>query len=509
MEQAKSTYYDIAIIGGGINGCGIAADASARGLKVALCERGDFGSETSGWSTKLIHGGLRYLEQYEWQLVRESLRERKILLQRAPHLVQPLPFILPHTAALRPAWVLRAGLWLYDLLSWGDGIPRSAQINLRRHSAGVSLQQHYRRGLRYYDCQTDDTRLVILNAIAARESGASMMNYTEITDCKRNKTNWDIRLQNKQTGVQTQIQCGCLINASGPWVSEVITNLMHLETKTELRLVQGSHIIVNQQWQAPHAFIFQNTDNRIVFAIPYLDKYTLIGTTDIEFSGDAHGLKISQEEIDYLLAAVNQYLQQPICKEMIIDSYSGVRALYGSSDNDASCISRDYKLELHTAEQQAPALSVFGGKLTTYRHLAERSLNLLSPHLPCMHACRSTETALPGGDLHGTKDISAFFLHMHQRHPWLPIHMLRRWCFSYGGRTTQLIGQATCLKDLGQQFAEDCYAAEIDYLIKFEMAHNAKDCLWRRSKLGYVVSKAQQLDIQAYIQQLSAKGTTL
>ena len=482
--------YDLAVIGGGINGAGIAADAAGRGLTVFLAEQHDLAGHTSSASSKLIHGGLRYLEHYEFRLVREALAEREVLLAKAPHIVHPLRFILPHRPHLRPAWLIRAGLFLYDHLGRRQTLPASRGLRL---GADSPLQPAMTRGFEYSDCWVDDARLVVLNAMAAREHGAQVHTRTRCIGAQRSEGLWHVHLE-RADGSRLSIRSRALVNACGPWVASFLEDAVRQPSPHAIRLVQGSHIVVPRLYAGEHAYILQNEDRRIVFVIPWLDQFSLIGTTDHDFHGDPARAQIGDEEIDYLLGVVNQHFTRQIGRADIRHTYSGVRPLQDDESTDPSAVTRDYSLELST-QDGAPLLSVFGGKLTTYRKLAEAALEQLRPHLPKMGPRWTAEAPLPGGE--GLRDPLQLAAELVRQAPWLPMQLARRWAGSYGSRSWRLLDAAGSLADLGEHFGAGLYAREVDYLRGEEWACSAEDILWRRSKLGLFMSRPEQARLAA------------
>jgi glycerol-3-phosphate dehydrogenase len=483
---------DLFIIGGGVNGAGIAADAAGRGLKVTLCEQADLASATSSKSSKLIHGGLRYLEYYEFRLVREALKEREVLLKKAPHIVEPQRFIMPHNAQLKPAWMLRLGLFLYDHLGKRHVLPGSSALNFTQHSAGQTLKKTFTRGFSYSDCWVDDARLVVLNAMQARQLGATILTRTRLISGTRQNGHWDIEIAHAN-GQNQVIKAKALVNAAGPWVESVINQNLGLDSKNHVTLVKGSHIVVPRLYTEDYAFILTNIDNRVVFVIPYLGQYSLIGTTDIPFQGDPATAEITPEETDYLLDAVNRYFEKPITRQQIVWTYSGVRPLHSEKTSNVSAISRDYTLELNTDSGQTPLLSVFGGKITTYRKLAEHALQDLQPFFPHATSAWTKDVPLPGGDMPGA-DFSTFYQQFQEQYSWLPASLSYRYARSYGTLCQHFLNNAHDLSDLGQHFGAGLYEAEVAYLIEYEWAKTVEDILWRRTKLGLALSP-QEVEI--------------
>lgn len=474
---------DIVVVGGGINGAGIARDAAGRGLSVLLCEKNDLASATSSASTKLIHGGLRYLEYYEFRLVREALIEREVLLRAAPHIIWPLRFVLPHNKGLRPAWMIRLGLFLYDHLGGRKLLPGSQGIDLARHPAGEPLVADLRKAFVYSDCWVQDSRLVVLNAMDAAERGARVLTRTECLSARREGAHWRVVLRDRRDGSQREVAARALVNAAGPWTAEFIEQRAGLNKAKSLRLVKGSHIVVPRLFDHDYPYIFQNPDGRIVFAIPYEDDFTLIGTTDVDFTGDAAAVAISDDEVRYLCDAVNAYFKRKIAPGDVVWTYSGVRPLYDDAAESASSATRDYVLELDHGEGRAPLLSVFGGKITTYRKLAEHALEKLAGTLGPLGAPWTAGPPLPGGDMPGA-DFEGCLSRFQQDHAWLPADLARRYLRNYGTRAERLLDGAADLAGLGEHLGDGLYEAELRYLMRHEWAETAEDVLWRRSKLG-------------------------
>jgi glycerol-3-phosphate dehydrogenase len=477
--------FDIAIIGGGVNGCGIARDAAGRGLSVLLAEKGDLAGGTSSASTKLIHGGLRYLEHYELRLVREALAEREVLLAMAPHIIWPLRFVLPHHAELRPAWLIRIGLFLYDHLGGRKILPASRQIDLRRDPAGVALKASFARGFEYSDCWVDDARLVVLNAIDARARGADIRVGTEVVRARRAGGRWLIDLLDRASGAGTQAEARTLVNAAGPWVGEVIDGRLGTRSSGRVRLVKGSHIVVGRIFDHDRAYIFQNADRRIVFAIPYERDFTLIGTTDIDHTGEPGAAAIAPEEIAYLCDAASTYFKAVITPASVRWSYSGVRPLYDDGSSSAQEATRDFVLELDRGpEGRGPALlSVFGGKITTYRRLAEGVLAKLGPHLPRMRRSWTAGAKLPGGDF-PVDGAARLAERIEAQCPGLGKEVSGRLARSYGTTALEILKGASGPQDLGTDFGSGLFEREVRHLVRNEWARNAGDILWRRTKLG-------------------------
>lgn len=482
MSPLSADCYDIVVIGGGINGTGIARDAAGRGHSVLLVERDDLASATSSASTKLIHGGLRYLEHYEFRLVREALIEREVLLRAAPHIIWPLTFVLPHHKGLRPQWMLRLGLFLYDHLGGRKILPATRRVDLRVESEGQALKDEFTTGFAYSDCWVEDSRLVVLNAMDAAEHGARVETRIACTGLARQDGLWTVTLQRSGGGTEV-VRARSVVNAAGPWVTEMLDKAEGVDRKAGLRLVKGSHIVVPRVFEGDHAYILQNADGRIAFAIPYEGRFTLIGTTDIPFDGDPAQVAIADDEVDYLLDLINQYLARPLGKDDVVWSYSGVRPLYDDKNGNASAVTRDYVFDLDDGGDAAPMLSIFGGKITTYRKLAEHALAKLEACIGRKGKAWTGRAALPGGDIPGA-DFDSFLARCRAEYPWAPEPLMTRWARAYGTRIADLIGDAEGTGDLGRQVAPGLFEAELAYLVKSEWARTAEDVLWRRSKLG-------------------------
>ena len=486
---------DLLVIGGGINGVGIARDAAGRGISVLLCEKDDLAAHTSSASTKLIHGGLRYLEHYAFGLVRKALQEREVLLRLAPHIARPLRFVVPHDASLRPMWMIRAGLFMYDHLARRNRLKASEALDLRVHETGVPLKRDYRAGFAYSDLWVEDARLVVLNVIDAAERGATIMTRTSCDSLERGAENWLARLVGAD-GVLTEVSARVVVNAAGPWVSSFLERSTPVRSKRAVRLIKGSHIVVRKLYDHAYAYLFQNPDGRIIFTIPFEDDFTLIGTTDLEYLGDPQKIEIDQAEIEYLCAMANRFLAGSITPQDVVWSYAGVRPLLEDESSDASAVTRDYTLDLD--DSQAPILSVFGGKLTTFRKLGEEALAIVAPLLGKSPRPWTATAPLPGGDL-PDGDLERFCAQFAQRFPWVPEATARRWCRSYGTRAGQLIGAATTLAELGEEPLPGLYAREIDYLIEHEWARTAEDILWRRTRLGLHLPSGAQAALDDWL----------
>jgi glycerol-3-phosphate dehydrogenase len=484
--------FDLAIIGGGVNGCGIARDAAGRGHSVVLFEKGDLASATSQASTKLIHGGLRYLEYYKFRLVRESLAEREILMRIAPHIVAPLRFVLPHHAGLRPAWFLRLGLFIYDHLGGRKLLPPTTTIDLAHDPAGAPLKPGYRKAFEYSDGWVDDARLVILNARDAADRGAAIHTRSKVISARREGASWRIEARGPAGGT-TGFLARALVNAAGPWVAELLSGVVHTDLPARVRLVQGSHIVVKQLFAHDRAYIFQNADGRIIFAIPFRDDYTLIGTTDLDYHGDPGAAAITEAEIAYLCGAASEYFAAGVRPADVVWSYSGVRPLYDDGASKAQEATRDYVLKLDAPAGAPALLSIFGGKITTYRRLAETVLAQLAPHLPAARGLPEGWTArapLPGGDF-PVGDAAGVEARLAAAHPFLSAGHARRLVRAYGTRAFTLLDGARDAAALGRGFGADLTERELEWMVTQEWAATAEDTLWRRSKLGLRLTPAE------------------
>lgn len=482
--------YDLLIIGGGINGAGIAADAAGRGLKVLLCEKSDLASGTSWASTKLIHGGLRYLENYEFRLVRKSLQEREILTAAAPHLIRPLAIQIPQLPHSRNAMLLRAGLFLYDNLARRKLYQSSSSI---RFAPDNPLNPAIRHGFQYWDGAADDTRLVVVNALQAARHGASVMTRTECVNLEAGPDGWRATLQGKQ---RITVNSRAVVNAAGPWVNKILGRTSREQAVLPMRLVKGSHIVVPRLYKGEQAYLLQHVDGRVIFVIPYLNKFTLIGTTEEEFSGDLDQVKISTAEISYLIAMINLYFRKSVLHSEVVNSFAGVRPLIEEEGESATRVSRDYRLDLESMPQ--PLLTIYGGKLTTYRLLAEEAVDMLATIFPALRPAWTRQAKLPGGDFDIVENL---FQEMVQRHACLGAELIGRWLRSYGTLSYDILQSATSLAELGQHFGHSLYQQEVNYLCQQEWARTAEDILWRRSKLGYFFSAAETATLSRYLQQ--------
>ncbi len=490
---------DVIVVGGGINGAGIAADAAGRGLKVGLYESKDFASATSSASSKLIHGGLRYLEHYEFRLVSEALSEREVLLAKAPHIAKPMRFRLPHRPFLRPAWMIRAGLFLYDNLGKRSTLKGSHNVDLKKD--GI-FKQEITKGFEYSDCWVDDARLVILNAIQAQENGAEVKNYTMVTKATRINDLWEVELKDQHSGETFVRRTHALVNATGPWVKSFLTENLEQPSPYGIRLIKGSHFVVPRLHDGEHAYILQNDDQRIVFVIPYLDKYSIVGTTDVEYKGDPREVALDDTERDYLIKVLNAHFTKQLSVEDIVWTYSGVRPLCDDESDSPQAITRDYTLSLNQEDEQAPLLSVFGGKLTTYRKLGEAAMKQLNPFLPNMGKSWTASSPLPGGEAYSFDSVSQ---KIKQQCPWLSDATVKRYCQQYGSRALIMLGGVVTEDDCGTHFGDQVYAIELDYLKQHEFAQTAEDILWRRTKLGLLCSQQTLANISAYLENESQR----
>jgi glycerol-3-phosphate dehydrogenase len=490
--------FDLLVIGGGINGAGIARDAAGRGLSVVLVEKDDLAAHTSSASTKLIHGGLRYLEHYEFRLVAEALAEREVLLHVAPHIIEPLLFVLPHEPHLRPSWMIRAGLFLYDRLGGRMTLPKSFSVRLAGTRYGTGLKPRFRKGFVYADARVDDARLVVCNALDARARGSDIRVRTKLVAARRDNGLWHATLVD-DAGARSDVTARALVNAAGPWVRDVLGELSEVPIAAGVRHVKGSHIVVPRIHDAPHAYILQNADNRIVFVIPYQDAFSLIGTTDVPVEHYAHPV-ISDEETYYLLTLANTYVERPLAASDIVWSYSGVRPLYDDGTSDPSAITRDYVLQLDAGRDaaNAPVLSIFGGKITTYRKLAEAALAELRPFFPAMGPSWTHAAPLPGGDLPGG-DRDAWLAELRQRYPALPADLLRALARRHGTRALAVLADTRSPADLGEDFGAELTEREIRYLQRDEWAVTADDVLWRRTKCGLAMTGAPRARVAEFL----------
>jgi glycerol-3-phosphate dehydrogenase len=487
--------YDLFIIGGGINGCGIARDATGRGLKVFLAEQGDLASGTSSASTKLIHGGLRYLEHYEFRLVREALIEREVLLKAAPHIIWPLRFVLPHHKGLRPWPVLRMGLFLYDHLGGRKILPPTRTVDLRSDATGQPLKDAFTRGYEYSDCWVEDARLVVLNARDAKARGAVIRTRTKCTSARRVDGVWELTIVSDGL-TEERIRAKALVNSAGPWVSDVLGSVVGRNDPDRIRMVKGSHLVVDKLYDHDRCYIFQNADGRICFAIPYEQNYTLIGTTDEDHKGDPGAPKISDAETGYLLSAVSEYFKKPVTRANVRWAYSGIRPLYDDGASKAQEATRDYVLKLDQPEGGAPLLSVFGGKITTFRKLAESAMEKIQPFFAQLGQPWTAGASLPGGDF-PLSEVEQRIADLSRKYSFLKPRNARRLFRAYGTDVEEILGGARFAADLGRSFGP-LSEREIDWLKKNEWVRSADDILWRRSKLGLHTNKEEQESLREY-----------
>lgn len=488
--------YDLAVIGGGINGVGIARDAAGRGLKVYLCEQNDLASATSSASTKLIHGGLRYLEHYKFRLVSESLTEREVLLQMAPHIAWPLRFVLPHEPGIRPRWLIRLGLFLYDHLGGRKLLTGTKSLDLTTDAAGIPLKPQFDKAFEYSDCWVDDARLVVLNAMDARENGAMIETRSKCEKAVTTADGWSLTISNEQGN--HEVKARVLVNAAGPWVMDCIEDVIQTKTGEGVRLVRGSHIVVPKIFEHDRSYIFQNKDGRIVFAIPYENEFTLLGTTDLDHEGAPSDAVCSDEEAAYICAAASEYFAQPVDPGDVVWTYSGVRPLYDDGASAAQEATRDYVLKTRRVDDRSSLLNVFGGKITTYRRLAEHALKELQPWLNAEKGQWTAGASLPGGDV-AWADLEAAKQQVRDDYAFLGDTVCDRLFRCYGTRAKVWLVQASSATDLGQHFGSGLYQAEVDYLMEHEWAVDAEDIIWRRTKLGLLLSAKQVTALRQYM----------
>ncbi|MGB2079769.1 MAG: glycerol-3-phosphate dehydrogenase [Vibrio sp.] len=505
MAEMKQTneVLDIIVVGGGINGAGIALDAAGRGLSVGLYEAKDFASATSSASSKLIHGGLRYLEHYEFRLVSESLAEREVLLKKAPHITKPMRFRLPHRPFLRPAWMIRAGMFLYDHLGKRTTLKGSHGVDFTKTNI---LKPEMTKGFEYSDCWVDDARLTLLNVLDAQQKGAEVRNYCEVKSAKRVADIWHVTIFDHRSGQTLERKCHALVNAAGPWVRSFITENMQAQSPYGIRLIKGSHIVVPKVHDEPQAYILQNDDQRIVFVIPYMDDFSIIGTTDVEYQGDPRDVKISGEEIDYLIEITNKHFVHQISRQDVVWTYSGVRPLCDDESDSPQAITRDYTLSLEQEGDDAPLLSIFGGKLTTYRKLGEAAMKQLAPFFPQMKDSWTANSTLPGAQNSSLAfDAEKLKSEIKAQCAWLDEKTMNRLIRQFGDLTLALLKGVNSEDQMGEKFADGVYQAEIDYILNAEMALTSDDVLWRRTKLGLLLDEAATQKVTDYIEAQSVK----
>ncbi len=496
--NAAAPLFDMVVIGAGVNGAGIARDAAGRGLSVLLCDKEDLAHGTSSRSGKLVHGGLRYLEYYEFRLVREALKEREVLLENAPHIIWPMRFVLPHNAELRPAWMIRAGLFLYDHLGGRRRLPGSRGLDLAESPEGEALKPGYRKGFEYSDCWVDDSRLVVFNAMDAQRHGAEVYTRTSCERARRQDGEWLVTLRDAVDGSRRDVRARALVNAAGPWVDRVLKRALGHGGGDRVRLVKGSHIVVPKPYRGTQAYLLQNSDKRVIFVNPYEGDKLLIGTTDIVYEGDPDTVAIDREEIDYLCGVVSRYFRTPISASDVVSTFSGIRPLFDDKAENPSAVTRDYVFDIVDDNGRAPLLSVFGGKITTYRRLAEHAMERLKPYFPDLGEAWTATRCLPGGDI-ADADFDGYFETLERRFPWAAASLLRRLARAYGTITERVLSGAGGVEDLGRHFGADLYERELRYLVDEEWAANADDVAWRRTKLGLRLSAEELATIDAWI----------
>jgi glycerol-3-phosphate dehydrogenase len=502
--------FDLVVIGGGANGAGIARDAAGRGLRVLLCEKDDLAQGTSSRSGKLVHGGLRYLEYYEFRLVREALIEREVLLRAAPHIIWPMRFVLPHVPAMRPAWLVRLGLFLYDHLGGRKLLPPTRAVDLSREPEGRPLKPEYHKAFEYSDCWVDDARLVVLNALDAKARGAEILTRTAVVGARRAGDLWEVELEDRRDGGRRQVRARCVVNAAGPWVEELLGQVEGASSTRRIRLVKGSHLVTRKFWEGNQAYLLQNTDKRVIFVNPYEGDLALIGTTDIPVEGRPEDAAMDEKEIAYLLDVLARYFEHPPGRADIVHLFSGVRPLYDDSAENPSAVTRDYVFDVEPKEPaagRAPILSVFGGKITTYRKLAEHALDKLAPFFPGAGAAWTADAAMPGGDI-ADADFEGWLARFRAAHPWLPEPLARHYGRLYGTRAEALLAGTGRLEDLGRHFGANLYEREARYLMAEEWAETAADILERRTKHGLHLSADETAAFATWLEAQQAKPPT-
>ena len=491
--MTEETILDLFVIGGGVNGAGIARDAAGRGLSVILCEKDDLAQGTSSRSGKLVHGGFRYLEYYEFRLVHEALREREVLLNSACHIIWPMRFVLPHSPVDRPAWLVRLGLFLYDNLGGRKKLPGTRGLDLRRDPEGAPLLDKYTKGFEFSDCWVDDARLVVLNAIAAAEKGAEILTRTTCISAKRQNGYWVVEVRDERTGVIRTINAKLIINAAGSWVSDIVDNVTKTQSRRKVKLVKGSHIIVPKFWDGPQSYLIQNDDKRFIFINSYQGDKALIGTTDIPFEDGADAtntIKVDEIEIEYLIKAINRYFKAKLSKADVLETFSGVRPLFDDGKGNPSAVTRDYAFDLDETDG-VPLLSIFGGKITTFRKLSEHAIHKIEKFFPNIGGDWTRTAILPGGEIKNA-DFVQFAEDLRQQYSWMPRPLIQHYGRLYGARAKQLIGDAKSVADLGQHFGAQFYQAEVKYLIANEWAETPEDILTRRTKHGLHLTEAEK-----------------
>ena len=505
--MSGDSIHDIFVIGGGINGCGIARDAAGRGYSVFLAEMNDLASGTSSWSTKLIHGGLRYLEHYEFRLVREALMEREVLWRAAPHIIWPMRFVLPHHEGLRPAWLLRLGLFLYDHIGGRKLLPPTKTLDMHSDSAGKPLKPLFSKAFEFSDCWVNDARLVVLNARDAADRGATIRTRAKVVSARRTAGHWAIAVEDTATGETQNVRARLIVNAAGPWVDAVLAGTIGQNDVHNVRLVQGSHIVIRKKFADPRAYFFQNRDGRIIFAIPYEEDFTLIGTTDQDYEGDPQSAAISDKEIDYLCDAASEYFVEPVRRQDIVWTYSGVRPLYDDGASMAQEATRDYVLKTEGGDGEAALINIFGGKITTYRRLAEAMLERIEAVLGKKGKAWTASAVLPGGDFPATAfddEVSR----LKRDYPFLELRLAKRLMRLYGTQSRKILGPAKSHAELGRAFGGDLYEAEVRHLIRNEWAATADDVLWRRTKRGLQLSADEKTVLEDYMKDFGGRPQT-
>jgi len=502
-DDSDNEVVDLLVIGGGVNGAGVARDAAGRGLSVVLCEKDDLAQGTSSRSGKYIHGGLRYLEYYEFRLVREALIEREVLLAAAPHIIWPLRLVLPHSPEQRPRWLIRLGLFLYDHLGGRKRLPATRALDLRKVPEGAPLRAGFTKGFEYADCWVDDSRLVVLNAVDAGRRGAEILTRTACVSARREEGLWHAVLRDQVTGALRPIRARAVINTAGPWVESVLGQVAGVNSRYHIRLVKGSHIITPRWWQGGHGYVLQGSDRRLIFVNPYQDDLALIGTTDIPFEDDPDRVQIDDQEIDYLLDLLQRYFERAPKRADIRAHFAGVRALFDDGAAGASAITRDYSFELDTGGgargDGAPILTAFGGKITTYRKLAEHALERLQPFFPQMRGPWTENAPLPGGEIPNA-DFEPWFAGFRADHAWLPEGLARHYARAYGSEAPRLLAGARRLGDLGQHFGGRLYEREAAWLVDREWARSAEDILDRRTKHGLALDAGGRTRLESWMQ---------
>nr|WP_298685013.1 glycerol-3-phosphate dehydrogenase [uncultured Dongia sp.] len=501
---------DLLIIGGGINGAGIARDAAGRGLSVMLCERDDLAQGTSSRSGKLVHGGLRYLEYYEFRLVREALIEREVLLRAAPHIIWPMRFVLPHSPEQRPAWLLRLGLFLYDHLGGRQKLPGTRAIDLARDPVGEPIKPEFHQAFEYSDCWVDDARLVVLNALDAQQHGARILTRTKVTSAKRAGDAWEVELQDAGDGHRFTVMARCVVNAAGPWVENMLGQVKGISSQRRVRLVKGSHLVIRKFWEGDHAYLLQNHDKRVIFVNPYEGDLALVGTTDIAVEGQPEDARVDETEIDYLLDVLARYFAKPPGRADIVHSFSGVRPLYDDNAANPSAVTRDYVFDVDpkvATDGAPPILSVFGGKITTYRKLAEHALEKLAPFFPNMDKSWTAHATLPGGDIPGA-DFEPWLAAFLRAWPWLNPGIAQHYARLYGTRAIDLLGDAKAMTDLGRHFGSILYEREARFLLRAEWAQSPEDVLERRTKHGLHLTPEERGSFERWFLSLNHEGLT-